>query len=146
MINVTIVSNSPSAHALRLARYSDLNVTEVIPSTLAGTIDDVEQSQPDMIVLEHGAQNVDVDMLCHVLNKRHPYARSLILVEQKPTFEMLQNSGFKARGYLTPEQWPMLEKAIRVVHDGEAWLPRKLVTDMLNRFASSFIMVDEPEI
>jgi len=42
-------------------------------------------------------------MLSHVLNKRHPHARSLILVEQKPTFEMLQNSGFKARGYLTPE-------------------------------------------
>jgi DNA-binding NarL/FixJ family response regulator len=121
-------------------------VTEVVPSTLAETVSKVEQAQPNIIVLEHGVENVDVDMLCHVLNKRHPYARSLILVERKPTFEMLQNSGFKARGYLTPEQWPMIEKAIRVVHDGESWLPRKLVTEMLNRFASSFLMVDEPKI
>jgi len=146
MINVTIISNRPSVHTKRLPPHSDFEVTEVVPSTLTETIAAVDLAKPDMIVLEHGVENVSVDMLCHVLNKKHPYARSVILVTEKPTFEMLQNSGFKARGYLTPEQWPLLEKALRVVHDGEAWLPRKLVTDMLNRFASSFIVVDEPEI
>jgi len=146
MSNIAIVSLNPSIHAATLASNGSFTITEVIPSTLNQTVEAVQQVNADMIVLEHGVEDVSVDMLCHVLSKKLPYSRSVILVGQTPTFEMLQNSGFKARGYLTPEQWPQLEKAVTVVLDGEAWLPRKLVTDMLNRFASSFIMIDVPEI
>ena len=53
---------------------------------------------------------------------------------------MLENSGFRARGYITPDQHEALAKAVRVVFDGEAWLPRKFVTEMLNRFTASFIV------
>lgn len=146
MSNIAIVSQNPSIHAATLASNGSFTITEVIPTSLNQTVEAVQQANADMIVLEHGVEDVSVDMLCHVLSKKLPYSRSVILVEQTPTFEMLQNSGFKARGYLTPEQWPQLEKAVTVVLDGEAWLPRKLVTDMLNRFSSSFIMIDVPEI
>jgi DNA-binding NarL/FixJ family response regulator len=145
MIKVAIISHDAGMHARVLASNDTFEITEVIPSTLTDTIHDVVAASPDILVLKEGVADVSVDMLCHVLSKKLPYSRSLILIEQAPSFEMLQNSGFKARGYLTPEQWPYLEKAVTVVFDGEAWLPRKLVTDMLNRFSSSFIMVDEPK-
>jgi hypothetical protein len=33
----------------------------------------------------------------------------------------------------------VLDKAVRVINDGEAWLSRKLVGDMLNRFSTPFV-------
>ena len=55
---------------------------------------------------------------------------------------MLENSGFRQRGYITPDQHFALAKAVRVVFDGEAWLLRKLVTEMLNRYAAEFLKQD----
>ena len=71
--------------------------------------------------------------------KNYQYARHLILTDKAPTYEMLKNSGFRARGYITSDQHSALAKAVRVVFDGEAWLPRKLVTEMLNRYAATFL-------
>jgi DNA-binding NarL/FixJ family response regulator len=59
-----------------------------------------------------------------------------VLIENSPDFVMLQSSAFKVRGYISREQRPLLAKAIRVVNDGEAWLPRKLVAEMLDYFST----------
>jgi DNA-binding NarL/FixJ family response regulator len=50
---------------------------------------------------------------------------------------MLQQSGFKVRGYITENQLIDIAKAVRVVSEGEAWLPRKLVAEMLNHFETA---------
>jgi DNA-binding NarL/FixJ family response regulator len=86
--------------------------------------------------LKHAEEDIDAAMLCHFLSKRYPDAQSLFITDEIPTFEMLQSTGFKARGYITKEQQDKLADAVRVIHDGEAWLPRTLVAEMLNRFSS----------
>lgn len=143
MIDVVIISNDSTADMALLSQQSDMNVSAVLPTTLEDTLKQVGQSQPSIIVIEHGIANSSADFLCHYVSKQYPNSRCLMLIRDKPSFEMLQNSGFKARGYLTLDQRSILDRAIRVIQDGEAWLPRKLVTEMLNRFASSFIMPDE---
>jgi DNA-binding NarL/FixJ family response regulator len=129
MIKVVVVSNS-STHIELLAQFSDISSVHVIPDTIDQVIEEVGLASPDITVIEDATDSMTADMLCYELSQFFPETRSIILIDGQPTFDMLQNSGFKARGYLTLDQWLALP-------DGEAWLPRKLVAEMLNRFASS---------
>ncbi|RKZ98740.1 MAG: hypothetical protein DRQ46_01255 [Gammaproteobacteria bacterium] len=146
MIKIAIISLNAKAEILLLAQHTEMKISHIVPSTLEQVVQQVADLAPNIIVIDHELDNVSADVLCHFLNKQCPDARSIMLVETQPSFEMLENSGFKVRGFLTTEQRPLLAKAIRVVHDGEAWLPRKLVADMLNHFAASFINVEDPKL
>ena len=139
MINVVIISNNPAQDLGALSQYDDMNILKVLPTTIENIIEQVGEAQPDIIVIADATETNSRDRLCHFLAKHYRYARNLILTDSSPTFEMLENSGFRARGYITPDQHNMIPKAVRVVFDGEAWLPRKLVTEMLNRFTASFL-------
>jgi len=133
MINVVLISNDKTVQQ-RLAAQTDLQLTVLQASTVDETVRLAKQHSPDIIISEQKMENNDI--FCHFLSKTFPSAKNIILVEDFPTFTMLQNSGFKVRGYLTPEQKHLIVKAVRVVHDGEAWLPRKLVAEMLDHYAS----------
>lgn len=146
MIRIALISSSPDSDLQFLSEQADFNVVAIAPTKIQTLVEQLTLSAPDILIIEHSVENVSVDGLCYYLSKYFANLRTIILTDGKPTFEMLQNSGFKARGYIQPEQRSQLDKAVRVVNDGEAWLPRKLVTDMLNRFTASFIMHDEPEI
>ncbi|NOQ81689.1 MAG: hypothetical protein GQ548_04085 [Methylophaga sp.] len=136
MINVVIISSDETVQQL-LAEQDDMHISVVAPTSLDETVESVRLCSPNIIVMEQEMEHINVDILCHFLSNSCPDAQNLILTEHPPTLEMLQNSGFKARGYLSPEQKPLIGKAVRVIHDGEAWLPRKLVAEMLTHFSSS---------
>ena len=144
MINTVIVSHNAEAETLLLANQTEMKVSHIVPSTIEKVVLQVAAVNPDIIIIDHGLDDINADILCHFLNQKCPDSRSIMLIDTQPSFEMLENSGFKVRGFLTVEQRPLLAKAIRVVHEGEAWLPRKLVADMLNRFAASFINAETP--
>jgi DNA-binding NarL/FixJ family response regulator len=143
MIKVAVITTQARPEVELLMKCEDIKVMEIKPVNIKSIIDQLKLFSPDIFILQDGVENISVHGLCHYLSQHFPNTRSLILTSETPNFEMLQNSGFKARGYVLPDQRDQLAKAVRVVHDGEAWLPRKLVTDMLNRFTASFIMHDE---
>lgn len=138
MINIVIVGNEVEAETKQLMKHEDMVIATISPSTLEDTVAQASRFQPDIFILKHGEEEIDAEMLCHFLSKSYPDAQTLFLTSETPTFEMLQDSGFKARGYITSGQHEKLATAVRVVHDGEAWLPRTLVAEMLNRFSSAF--------
>jgi DNA-binding NarL/FixJ family response regulator len=140
MINVVIISNHPAKDIGLLSQHDDMSLLRVLPITIDSIIEQIGEQHPDIIIIANGTDTSSPDRLCHFLSKHYRDARILILTDVSPTFEMLENSGFRARGYITPDQHEALAKAVRVVFDGEAWLPRKLVTEMLNRFTASFIV------
>lgn len=142
MINVVMVSRVTSPELTLLRQQLDMNVSIVELVDIDQVIRDVAQYNPDIIIIEDSTDNISADMLCHFLSQHYAKSQCLILTNTNPTFEMLQNSGFKARGYITSGQRAKLDKAVRVVHDGEAWLPRSLVAAMLDRFAASFYMTE----
>jgi len=135
MINVVLISNDRTVQQ-RLAAQADIKLTVLQATTMDETAQRAKQHSPDIIISEQNMEKIDSDILCHILNKTCPLAQNIILVDDFPTFNMLQNAGFKVRGYLTSEQKHLIVKAVRVVHNGEAWLPRKLVAEMLNHYAS----------
>lgn len=146
MIKIAIISLNAKAEILLLAQHTEMKISHIVPTTLEQVVQQVADLAPNIIVIDHELDNISADILCHFLNKKCPDARSIMLIETQPSFEMLENTGFKVQGFLTTEQRPLLAKAIRVVHDGEAWLPRKLVTEMLNQFSKSVINTAAPQL
>jgi DNA-binding NarL/FixJ family response regulator len=134
MINVIIVSPTSGLVTKKLEKLTDIVVTVIHPSTLDQVVEQVGQQPPDIFIIRQDAETINGEILCHFLSKHYLNAQSLILINEQPTFERLKNSGFKARGYVVKEQVNEIDKAIRAVHAGEAWLPRILVAEMLNRF------------
>tara|TARA_R110002049_G_scaffold194613_5_gene363506 strand:+ start:64 stop:489 length:426 start_codon:yes stop_codon:yes gene_type:complete len=139
MINVVIFSPVSDAVKHVIEVQSDMWLTDVQPSTLDDVITQVGYQHPDIFVITQDSEHINGDILCHFLSKHYPAAQSLILTDEDPTFDMLRDSGFKARGYIVKGQQAEIDKAVRAVHSGEAWLPRKLVAEMLNRFESQTI-------
>lgn len=146
MIKLVIISEDATADMQLLSQQSDISASTITPTSVTETINKIGQQNPNIIVIEDGPDNSTADVFCHYISTHYSDVRCLILTDQRPTFEMLRNSGFKARGYITSEQRHLLARAVRAVHDGEAWLPRKLVSDMLDRFASSFIKPETPKM
>jgi DNA-binding NarL/FixJ family response regulator len=142
MINVVLVGGDVEIENQQLSIHTDMKVTVIAPSTLEETLAQAEPMQADIFILKHAEKDIDAAMLCHFLSKHCPKAQSLFVTDEIPTFEMLQSTGFKARGYITKEQQNKLADAVRVIHDGEAWLPRTLVAEMLNHFATEFYSSD----
>ena len=93
-------------------------------------------AEADITVLEQNNERINADILCLVLATNYEHNQTLIMSDKTPDFNQLKATGFRARGYITPSQHDKFVKAIRAVHDGEAWLPRRLVADMLNHFAA----------
>ena len=139
MINVVIISNNPEKDIGLLSQHDDMSILKVLPTAIDNIIEQIGEQHPDIIIIANGTDANSPGRLCRFLSQHYYDVRTLILSEVSPTFKMLENSGFKARGYIMPEQHEALAKAVRVVFDGEAWLPRKLVTEMLNRFTATFL-------
>ena len=133
MINVAVVGRSiPSL--IKLAVHNDLHITMIEPTTVDATVEAIITAKADITVLEQHNEIVNSDILCLVLARSYPHNQTIILSDKVPDFEKLKATGFRCRGYITPAQHDKLVKAIRAVNDGEAWLPRRLVGEMLNRF------------
>ena len=139
MINVVIFNPISDAVKRTLEGQADIWLTDVQPSILDDVVAQVGHQHPDIFIITQDSEQLNGDILCHFLSKHYPAAQSLILVNEEPTFDMLKNSGFKARGYIVKGQQAEIDRAVRAVHSGEAWLPRKLVAEMLNRFESQTI-------
>jgi len=140
MINVVIFSPISDDVKRVLEEQPDILLADVQPAILEDVIVQIGNQHPDIFIITQDSEHLNGDILCHFLSKHYPTAQSLILVDEQPTFEMLRNSGFKARGYIVKQQKINIDKAVRAVHSGEAWLPRKLVAEMLNRFEAQTIL------
>lgn len=139
MINVVLIDNNPASMlSASLSQQNDMSVANVLPTTMENIVEQIGDKKPDIIIISESTEKNNKNLLCHFLAKNYHYARHLVLTDTAPTYEMLENSGFRARGFITPDQHSIITKAIRVVFDGQAWLPRKLVTEILNRYVTTF--------
>ncbi|MEX1200374.1 MAG: hypothetical protein WEB02_06260 [Methylophaga sp.] len=135
MIKVAVLGEDTLA-GCDLSAAVDLQVIILSATSLNQAIDDIIGLDADVVVLDQDNEDLHADVVCSFLAKQHSRAQTLIMTRQIPHFDMLAQTGFSARGYIMPEQRPVLAKAIHAVHDGEAWLPRRLVAEMLDHFAA----------
>ena len=139
MINVVIISNHPARDFGGLSAQQDMQISKVLPTSVDNIVEQIGNNGPDIIVIADSIYATSKNKLCYFLTQHFDKTKVLVLTStgEQPTYEMLARSGFKARGYVPPEQQSKLAKAIRVVFKGESWLPRRLVSDMLNRYTGT---------
>ena len=135
MINVVGVGQRVS-QLMAGCNSDDLNITVVEPEDIDKAVLEIIAADADITLLDQHNERLNSDILCLVLATNYSHNQTIILSDKVPDFEQLKATGFRARGYITPSQHDKIPKAIRAVHDGEAWLPRRLVADMLNHFAA----------
>ena len=143
MINVVIISNDTEIKQL-LTEQDDMRVFVIAETALDDTVQNIKACTPDIIVMEQHLEKIDVGILCYFLglSSNCSLASNLILTEDVPTVEMLQDAGFRVQGYIIPEQRRAIAKAVRVVFNGEAWLSRQLVSDVIDHFSSLYTGID----
>lgn len=136
MIKVAVLGEN-TLTGCDLTTTDDLEIITLTANNLNQAIDDIIGLNADIVILDQDNEELHADIVCSFLAKHHSKSQTLILTSQTPDFDMLSQTGFSARGYITPNQRNVLNKAIHAVFDGEAWLPRRLVAEMLDRFAAN---------
>ncbi|MCC5796417.1 MAG: response regulator transcription factor [Methylophaga sp.] len=136
MIRVAVLGQKTFARS-RFALASDMLARVLDFATLEELVDDIAMFSADILIVDESDDSFDANVISLLLSRHCPQTKTLILSSSQPTFSALENSGYSARALLAPEQHQLLTKAIRVVHAGEAWIPRSLVAEVLDRFVAS---------
>ena len=96
----------------------------------------VEQLQPSILLLDLGLFNADSTSLLPVIRRRSPRTRILLLAHRAPEARTLEALSLGALGYLEKGALRThLPRAVRAVDAGEAWVPRKVVTTIMDYLA-----------
>ncbi len=118
-----------------LAVQHDMDIVHIQASehTVAQTM--IQAHRPDVVIFRQDDTALEINGLIHQLFIQMPETKSVVLASQAPTLELIKQTGYTVRGYILPEHIPMLEKAIRVVYEGEVWFSRKFVAALIAQLA-----------
>jgi len=137
MIRVCLIGADIAKEKALLESQSGIRVTVVAPGDFEQMLDEIIQSRSDVLVISDVGADLDADGLCLHTYLRDPEIKTLIITEQDADYTRLDATGFSCKGFMLHEQRHAIVRAVKVIHDGEAWLSRKLVTTVLNQLASS---------
>ena len=100
-------------------------------------IEGVETKQSDIIVVDHDIKNLDLEKIVE-LNKKSGNANLILLVDREVSQSSIVNyvkQGIK--GYFYKEnRLEKFLKSIRVIHEGELWVERKLLPRIIDESAA----------
>jgi DNA-binding NarL/FixJ family response regulator len=95
-----------------------------------------EQLQPSILLLDLELFNAGNTSLLPVIRRRSPRTRILLLTHRAPEARTLEALSLGALGYLEKGALRThLPKAVRAVDAGEAWVPRQVVTKIMDYLA-----------
>lgn len=132
MINVLLIGADLEAEHLRLSAETGISSELSVSGSMDEIVAHVGQQRSDIVIISEQQSPESADELCLLISLAHRDSQVMIVTDLHPDLERLRASAYKCRGYITNNQRHDLLKAIKVVHAGEAWLPRKLVADVLD--------------
>jgi DNA-binding NarL/FixJ family response regulator len=96
-----------------------------------------ETLKPNVLLLDLGLFDGDArTTLLPVIRRRSPGTRVLLLTERAREAHTIDALCSGARGYLEKKTLGThLSRAVRALDAGEAWVPRKMVARIIDRFA-----------
>ncbi len=135
MINVCLVGSDIKKELALLQSQHNITTNALYETSFEALLDAIEKLSPDVLVISDQTNQLSADELCFYVSLRLSKTKTIIITDKPATYEQLKLSGFTCRGFVAFEQRHAIVRAVRVVHDGEAWIPRKLVTDVLDKLA-----------
>jgi DNA-binding NarL/FixJ family response regulator len=95
-----------------------------------------ERLKPSILLLDLELFNGDGPSLLPVIRRKSPGTRVLLLTDDAPEAPTLEALSHGAHGYLDRGALrSYLPRAVRAVGAGEAWVPRKMVAQIIARLA-----------
>ena len=137
MITVCLLGSDIAKEQALLQSQSDIRLIDIDSHDGDDILATLARIRPAIFIIADDNEHIDADELCLLTHLRVPQTRTLIITRQEADYERLQASGYSCRGYVMYEQRHAIVRAVRVVNDGESWLSRKLITDVLDRLAAS---------
>lgn len=137
MIKVCLIGADVEKEKSLLESQSGIFLKRIPIASLDEMLDDIAINTPDILVISDVCGNIDADSLCLHTYMLNPAIRTLIITTEDADYQRLENTGFSSKGFMLHEQRHAIVRAVRVMHDGEAWLSRKLVTAVMDHLASS---------
>jgi DNA-binding NarL/FixJ family response regulator len=121
---------------LRLLRpEKDILVVGEVRSTIEA-IKGANTLRPRILLLSWSLLRNNGVSLLPVFRKNSPKTSIILLTNRAPEARILDAISHGARGYLSQKVLPaLLTKAVRVVAEGEAWVPRAMVGRIIDRLA-----------
>ncbi len=96
-------------------------------------IDVITDLQPDIVILDIYLPEVSGLEVINSINQKSPDTRALMITHAKDEHAIIKAIRAGAKGYLSKNtNVSDIIKAIQVVHQGEFWVQRKLVTRFIN--------------
>lgn len=145
MIRVGLLGEKTRHFCGALEDQPDIQLYEIAIGSLTQIMTAIIDNRLEILILDHENTALHPDIVCAFIKQKSLNAKILVLSQYEPDFHMLKKTGFSVRGYISPEQKSLLKKAVIAVHADEAWLPRRLVAEMLDRFASDAASLPKPK-
>ncbi|KKM20133.1 hypothetical protein LCGC14_1648640 [marine sediment metagenome] len=136
MIKVCLVGSDVDKEFALLQTQYNITVAKMAEKSFDDLLLQIVSENPDVLVISDAMSSLSADDLCLYVSLQIPSAKTVIITDKPASYERLELSGFACRGFITYEQRHAIVRAVKVVHDGESWIPRKLVSDVLDRLAS----------
>lgn len=146
MIRVGLFGENTRHFCGGLENQPDIELYEIAIGSLTQIMTAIIDNCLEILILDHENSALHPDIVCAFIKQKSLNAKILVLSQYEPDFHMLKKTGFSVRGYISPEQKPLLKKAVIAVNADEAWLPRRLVAEMLDRFASDAVSSPKPKL
>lgn len=143
MRNVSIYIADPDPavrdHCRRLLQDTD-NAWVIGEADNTGhAVESIQNVHPGVLILGLDLVKDSHSILIQLVRTRSPGTQVIILANETDQVEILDTLAAGAKGYMSYDDLDIfLSKAVhKVYYDGEAWIPRKMVSAILDRLRST---------
>jgi DNA-binding NarL/FixJ family response regulator len=137
-ITVVIAERQPAARAACLRLLEPESGIRVVGEAKSGleAISSTGHLRPRILLLDLALARAQQMPLIPALRQKSPQTKVILLTDGASDARTLEALAHGARGYLDKAVLTtFLARAVRVVDAGEAWVPRKMVAQIMDRLA-----------
>ncbi len=137
MIKVCLIGEDIAKEKALLNSQVGIVVHDIAMAETETMLKAVCDIRPDILILSDMGSHLLADELCVYIHLRAPYIKTLVITEHEADYARLEATGFSCKGFMLHHQRHAIVRAVRVLHDGEAWLSRKLVAKVIDELAKN---------
>lgn len=138
-ITILIADHDPARQSSCLRLLAAEQTVEVLGVVTGGleAIAATAELKPRILLFDFNLLQQDAALLLSSVRRNSPSTRVILLTDCLSEAEILETLLHGAAGYIdTNNIAAFLLKAIRAVDEGEAWLPRRMLAEIVNRLNS----------
>ena len=138
-VSVIIVGSQASIAAALLALSLDKNIQVIAcVNDVADIFGKISETEPVIVLIDFTVVSESHYALLSEIRRCHPKTKVIFLCDGADQTKLIDAFRYGASGYLEAKDNDVfLAKAVRAVSNGEAWVPRRFVTKIVERLTQT---------